>query len=223
MDAAAGRPPEIALVGDAALLVRLADALDLAANSRALSLAATLGARAAAGSGLGIPVPGHASVLVPFDPELTDEATVRAVIADAARASEPTRALAGALHEIPVRYGGPDGPDLAAVAAATGLAEGDVVRLHAGVEYRVLVLGFVPGFAYLGVLAHELELPRRASPRVRVPAGSIAISGRQSGIYPFAGPGGWHLLGRTDAWLWDPAADPPARFAPGDRVRFVPG
>jgi KipI family sensor histidine kinase inhibitor len=102
------------------------------------------------------------------------------------------------------------------------LAEADVIRLHAGVEYRVLVLGFVPGFAYLGVLPPELELLRRTEPRVRVPAGSVAISGRQCGIYPAEVPGGWHLLGRTEVPLWDAAADPPAFLAPGDRVRFVP-
>ena len=108
------------------------------------------------------------------------------------------------------------------MAAAVGLPEHEVVRLHASVEYRVLVLGFVPGFAYLGLLPPGLELPRRATPRVRVPAGSVAVTGRQSGVYPLDGPGGWHLLGRTDVPLWDPAADPPARLAPGDRVRFVP-
>ncbi|CAN5664833.1 hypothetical protein BH23CHL8_BH23CHL8_25590 [soil metagenome] len=120
-----------------------------------------------------------------------------------------------------MRYGGPDGPDLEAVARATGLTSDRVIELHAGTGYRVLMLGFAPGFAYLGTLPAGLELPRRPEPRLRVPAGSVAIAGRRTAVYPFATPGGWHLLGRTDATLWDPTSDPPHRLRPGDRVRFV--
>ncbi len=213
-------------VGDAALLVTLGDTLDLAVNARAARLASVLDGRHIAIPGLGAPVPGHASVLVPFDPEVADEPTIRAAVAAALDEIMATRgrvAARGVLHEIPVTYGGVDGPDLADVASATGLTERDVVRLHAGAEHHVLVLGFVPGFAYLGGLPAALELHRRAEPRVRVPAGSVAISGRQTGMYPFATPGGWHVIGRTAVRLWDPAADPPALLAPGDLVRFVPG
>ena len=215
-------------VGDAALLAILGDDLDLAANAVAQRLARALATRATTVTGLGLPVPGHASVLVPFDPDVIDEAFVGDLIAVALLEAEVAAATAGpaangALHEIRVRYGGDDGPDLADVAARTGLSEREVIRLHASVEYRVLVLGFVPGFPYLGLLPAALELPRRATPRVRVPAGSVAIAGRQCGIYPFATAGGWHLIGRTELSLWDAAADPPAALAPGDRVRFVPG
>jgi KipI family sensor histidine kinase inhibitor len=94
--------------------------------------------------------------------------------------------------------------------------------LHAGTLYRVFLLGFVPGFAYLGTLPERLALPRRAEPRARVPAGSVAIAGRQTAVYPFSTPGGWHLIGRTDDQLWDPARTPPARLRPGQSVRFVP-
>ncbi len=218
----AGSPLRIDPLGDAALLVTLGDVLDADLNARAQALAAALGTAGIVG--LGVPVPGHASVLVPFDPDVVGEALVRMAVEQCW--GTPSRAAAGiatgALHELPVRHGGESGPDLSAVAAATGLDTAEVVQLHAGVEYRVLVLGFVPGFAYRGVLPPELDLPRRATPRIRVPAGSVAISGRQSGVYPFDGPGGWHLIGRTDVPIWDPCADPPARFAPGDRVRFVP-
>jgi KipI family sensor histidine kinase inhibitor len=212
-------------VGDGALLVTLGDDLDLAVNARARRLATRLAVPGPLLQGVGVPVPGHASVLVTFDPELADEAAVRGAIHAALDAidDEPEGARdIGRLHELRVAYGGIDGPDLADVAAATGLTEHEVVRLHAGVEHRVLVLGFLPGFAYLGGLPVALELPRRPVPRVRVPAGSVAIAGLQTGIYPSATPGGWHLVGRTEAWLWDPAASPPARLAPGDRVRFVP-
>jgi len=208
-------------LGDAALLVTLGETLDPDANARARALAAGIGR--AGVPGLGVPVPGHASVLVPFEPEAIAEASVRAAIDSlwpAAALASADHDAPGRLHEFPVRYGGEAGPDLAAVAATTGLTEDEVVRLHGSVEYRVLVLGFVPGFAYLSGLPPALELPRRAVPRVRVPAGSVAISGRQGGIYPLDVPGGWHLLGRTDVTLWDPDVDPPARLAPGDRVRF---
>lgn len=216
-------PLRVEPMGEATLLVTLSDVLDAAANARARALAASLGA--AAVPGIGVPVPGHGSVLVPFDPETIDEAVVRAEVGarwDAAAGTGPDDDRPGTVHALPVRYGGADGPDLAAVAQATGLDEAAVVALHAAAEYRVLVLGFVPGFAYLGGLPAALELPRRAVPRVRVPAGSVAISGRQCGVYPLDSPGGWHLLGRTEAPLWTPTADPPARLAPGDRVRFVP-
>jgi KipI family sensor histidine kinase inhibitor len=219
-------------MGDAALLVTLGDALDPVLNARALGIATALEVARRRHPGIGGPVPGHASLLVPFDPDLVDESAVRTVIAAAeagvdagagfeAAGGPAGQRTTGTVHEIHVRYGGPDGPDLADVATATGLTEREVVALHAGVEHRVLVLGFQPGFAYLGGLPAALELPRRATPRVRVPAGSVAIAGRQTGMYPFATPGGWHVIGRTDARLWDPAADPPARLAPGDRVRFI--
>jgi KipI family sensor histidine kinase inhibitor len=220
----AARSPRVDRVGDAALLVTLGDALDLATSARALRVAAALEARRPRVPGLETIVPGHAGVLVTFDPDTCPEDALRAIVESAVSgaARGPIRAGAGALHEIPVAYGGEDGPDLAEVAARTGLAEAEVVRLHAGTEHRVLVLGFVPGFPYLGVLPPELELPRRATPRVRVPAGSVAIAGRQTGIYPADTPGGWHLIGRTGATLWDPRREPPALLAPGDRVRFVP-
>jgi KipI family sensor histidine kinase inhibitor len=124
--------------------------------------------------------------------------------------------------EVPVHYGGADGPDLPEVAERLGLSQGQVVEAHAGPTYRVRMLGFVPGFAYLATLPEVLALPRRAEPRTRVPGGSVAIAARQTAVYPFETPGGWHLIGRTDLSMWDIGRVPPARLAPGDRVRFVP-
>ena len=227
---AAGHAPRIDRLGDAALIVTLSDELDLRANAWARRAAAELAVRRAAVPGLGAAVPGHASVLVSFDPERCGEAALRSLLAtvlDATGRRETATgrretAADGVLHEIVVGYGGTDGPDLADVAARTGLSEDQVVALHSGVEYRVLVLGFLPGFPYLGVVPAPLDLPRRATPRLRVPAGSIAIAGRQTGIYPFESPGGWHLIGRTHAPLWDVQRDHPALLSPGDRVRFVP-
>jgi 5-oxoprolinase (ATP-hydrolysing) subunit B len=123
--------------------------------------------------------------------------------------------------EIPVRYGGDAGPDLAFVAARAGLSEGRAIDLHVAGEYVVSFLGFLPGFAYLDGLDAALTTPRRASPRVAVPRGSVAIGGRLTAVYPHASPGGWHLIGRTDLELFDAARSPAALLAPGDRVRFV--
>ena len=123
--------------------------------------------------------------------------------------------------EIPVHYGGEDGPDLQAVAAHTGLSVDEVVRRHAAAEYVVFFLGFQPGFAYLGGLDPTLDTPRRAAPRLEVPAGSVGIGGAQTGIYPAASPGGWQLIGRTRSALFDPTRDPPTLLQSGDRVRFT--
>ncbi len=216
-------PVRVERLGEAALLVVLEDRVDEAVNVRVLDLATALGSRRAATPGLGSPVPACGNLLVPFDPLIVDEATVRGVVA---AALEDPAAHEAAVDEdvitIPVRYGGADGPDLASVAAGARLTEDDVVRLHAGTEYRVFCVGFVPGFPYLGMLPEELAMPRRPTPRLRVPAGSVAIAGRQTGIYPAATPGGWHLVGWTDVAIWDPRRDPPALLRPGTRVRFRP-
>lgn len=209
-------------VGDAAILITLSDELDLEASRRARAVTRFLRAHPAEVAGLAV-TPGHASVLVAFDPERAPDAAVRGLVERAvAESAAPDVASSSRLHRIAVRYGSDDGPDLAEVAARCGLSEREVVARHSRVEYTVLVLGFVPGFPYLGILPPELDLPRRATPRVRVAPGSVAIAGRQTCVYPRATPGGWHLIGRTDATLWDPTADAPARLAPGDRVRFEP-
>ena len=122
-------------------------------------------------------------------------------------------------YNIPVTY---DGEDLEEVATRTGLTTKEVIAIHSSTTYRVLVIGFVPGFAYLGQLDPRLVLPRRESPRKRVPPGSVAIAEAQTGIYPSATPGGWHLIGTTAAKLFDPAEERPAKFAVGDRVQFIP-
>lgn len=126
------------------------------------------------------------------------------------------------LIEIPVVYGQSAGPDLAVVARHCGLSEKQVVELHASVEYVVWFLGFQPGFPYLGGLPEQLHTPRRAEPRVTVPAGSVGIGGAQTGIYPLATPGGWQLIGRTSMALFNPKNADPVLLRPGDAVRFVP-
>jgi KipI family sensor histidine kinase inhibitor len=158
-------------------------------------------------------VPGHSTVLVVGDVPPAE------LLAAAERAlAEPDDRGEFATVEIPVLY---DGPDLDEVAALTGLSRDEVIALHAGATYTVAFLGFAPGFAYLVGLDPRLEVSRRAEPRVRVPAGAVAIAGPYSGVYPRESPGGWRLLGSADVAMFDPGRTPPALLAPGDRVRFI--
>lgn len=164
-------------------------------------------------------VPGDGSLLVVLRPGADVSEALREAID---RPLDSEAALAGVLHEIPVVYGGAAGPDLETLAARARLDAAGFAARHAGVEYTVAFLGFQPGFPYLRGLPAELEAPRRATPRVRVAAGSVAIGGAYTGIYPASGPGGWQIIGRTSAVLFDAARPDPALLLPGDRVRFVP-
>jgi KipI family sensor histidine kinase inhibitor len=168
--------------------------------------------------GIGELVPAYTTIAVWYDPLVRGQQELaQELVARAAAAPDPSEQLASREWRVPVRY---DGPDLAEVADRTGLSVADVIARHTGRTYEVYLLGFVPGFAFLGELDPSLVLPRRSPPRQRVPAGSVAIAGAQTGIYPLETPGGWHLLGRTDLELFDPMRDPPALFRVGDRVRF---
>lgn len=167
-------------------------------------------------------VPGIETLLVEFDPLAVDGAELESQLASRVAGLDERPAPAGRHRSIPVVYGGEFGPDLDDVARLTGLAPGEVTRLHASTDLVVEILGFAPGFPYLGTLPAELEVPRFATPRTVTPAGAVAIAGRRSGIYPAQLPGGWRVIGRTPVSLFDARRDPPAYLAPGDRVRFVP-
>jgi KipI family sensor histidine kinase inhibitor len=230
----------IAPFGDAAVLITLErvaggeavvvdDEAEFALAARAQAIAAILDEARSATRGLGRAIPAASSVLLPFDPlvfELDDAIGLgrRA----AAQAEATTRPHVGTDDRdelaivVPVRYGGDEGPDLAVVAERAGLTPADVVELHAGARYRVLFLGFAPGFGYLGGVPEAIATPRRANPRDRVPAGSVGIAGRQTAIYPRSMPGGWQLIGRTDLVLFEPDRPEPALLRPGATVRFVP-
>lgn len=223
-------PPVIRSLGDAAILVELGTEVDLAVNRRVRALADRVAAATSAVPGWGVPIPGAASLLVPVDPldpgvgaaaarlrEILDEGG--RVARKRAAAKAPDGDGDGAILEIPTRY---DGPDLEAVAEMTGLSPEAIAERHAATTYTTLFLGFVPGFGYLGPLPAELAVPRRPVPRTNVPAGSVAIAGAQTAVYPIDSPGGWWLIGRTATTLWDPAREPPALLRPGRLVRFVP-
>lgn len=166
-------------------------------------------------------VMGPGSVAVYFSLERLSPEQVREAVRRVAARASPV-APAGRTHTLPVWYGGTDGPDLAEVARQVGLPAREVALLHASGPYRVRNLGFLPGFPYLAGLPPRLHVPRRATPRPRVPAGSVAIAGEMTGIYPQESPGGWHLLGRTPVCLFDVRRSPPALLLPGDTVRFDP-
>ena len=169
-------------------------------------------------------VPGYATVTVYYRPWATSYDALCGALARLARkhGQDIDEESAPRLMEIPVCYGGEFGPDLDDVAAAQDLTPAQVIRRHSRPRYLVYFLGFQPGFAYLGGLPPSLATPRRATPRTSVPVGSVGIAGVQTGIYPLATPGGWQIIGRTPLWLYDPARQPPALLAPGDRVKFIP-
>jgi antagonist of KipI len=202
--------------GDSALLLELDDVIDPAINARAIATAGAV--RRAAIAGVRDVVPTYRSVAVHFDPLVTDVSALRGVLAGAVVSSvagDEARTVV-----VPVQYGGEAGPDLRAVAAFAGIAPDDVVARHTGGIYRVFMLGFLPGFAYMGSVHESIAMPRHPTPRLKVAAGSVGIAGRQTGIYPRQSPGGWQIIGRTSARLFDPTGSPSALLRPGDSVRF---
>ncbi|MDE2085141.1 MAG: 5-oxoprolinase subunit PxpB [Xanthomonadaceae bacterium] len=219
-------PPRIEALGDCALLILCGDGIDASINARALAIAHTV--EAARLPGVLDVAPAYASVCVRYEPGEWIGADAQSPFERLAGRLSPLvdnaasgAATAAGFIEIPVTYGGESGPDLDAVAAHARLSREAVIALHSGADYRVAMLGFTPGFAYLLGLPAALHMPRRATPRTRVPAGSVAIGGAQTGVYPRETPGGWHLIGRTTLDLFDPARDPPALLVPGTRVKFV--
>ncbi len=209
-------------LGDSAVLVRLGEAIDERALRLVLSACARLEAEPIAG--VREVVPAFNTLAVHYDPARVGDAepyaTVVSLLERRLTELEAMPLPPARLVEIPVVYGGAAGPDLSVVAAHAGMSPDDVARTHAAGKYLVHMIGFAPGFPYLGGLDPRLACPRRATPRTAVPAGSVGIGGRQTGIYPLASPGGWQIIGRTPLVLFDPAREPPALLRPGDRVRF---
>jgi inhibitor of KinA len=206
--------------GDAALLVEFPARIDPAVSSRAVALARAIKSRCAAS--VRDIVVGYSSVTVYFDPLHLDATALEADLRQAALALPDRATEDGALIDVDVCYGGEFGPDLADVAAFAKATEDEVIRLHSATTYRVYLVGFVPGFPYMASVHPRLALPRRTTPRTRVPAGSVAIAAGQTGIYPIETPGGWHLIGRTGVKPYDASRAKPFLFRPGDHVRFHP-
>lgn len=207
--------------GDAMLLVEFEPVIDPLVNQRAIELGGRLRDRRLVG--VRDVVPGYCSLGVHFDPLRTNLAALEEAITEDGQAVSTVDELPPPRqHEIEVEYGGAAGPDLDGVAAFAGCSADEVIARHAAATYRVYMLGFVPGFAYLGRVDRRIAAPRHRVPRERVAAGSVGIAGEQTGVYPLATPGGWQLIGRTSAVMFDPNRTPASLLSPGDAVRFVP-
>lgn len=207
----------IVAMGDSCLSIVFKETIDPAINARCIAIAASL----ASNAGLRDVVPTYNAVTVHFDPLHTDrnslERELRRLAADesvvAEREPKPV--------EIAVTYGGESGPDLASVAEFGGCSEQDAVRLHTGTVYRVYMIGFLPGFAYMGSVDPRIAMPRLETPRMRVAEGSVGIAGVQTGIYPCETPGGWRIIGRTATKMFDPTRTDPFLLKAGARVKFA--
>jgi KipI family sensor histidine kinase inhibitor len=204
--------------GDSALLLELDEVINVSVNARVVAIAAAV--RRAALPGVRDVIPTYRSVAVHFDPLSIDVETVRDTLRRSAADATPD-ASEGKTVVIPVQYGGDMGPDLRDVAAFAGMSADEVVARHTAARYRVFMLGFLPGFAYMGSVDEAIAMPRHATPRLKVPGGSVGIAGRQTGVYPRESPGGWRLIGRTPVSLFSPHRVPASLVAPGDTVRFV--
>ncbi len=204
-------------LGDSALLISFGEVIDEEVNDRVHALARAI--EKAKFEWLVEVVLAYSSLAVIYNAMLVDFEGVKKAIQElefSAKRSE------GKTVEIPVVYGGEYGPDLEFVARHTGLSVDEVIEIHSKPVYRVYFLGFLPGFAYLGGMDERIATPRLEKPRLKVPAGSVGIAGKQTGIYPLESPGGWRLIGRTPLRLFNPKQEPPTLLQPGDRVKFVP-
>lgn len=208
--------------GDRALVADFGNVISEDVNRKVNALKKSLSAEKAAGVREMIPT--YRSLLVEYNPsmitmqELSRRIEAAAAELDGAVAdAEKKRVL-----EIPCCYGGKYGEDLAGMAELTGLSEKEIIDIHAGTEYRVYMLGFLPGFVYLGGMDERIAAPRLKTPRVSIPAGSVGIGGSQTGVYPMASPGGWRLIGMTPTPFYDPASENPVLCEAGDYIRFVP-
>jgi inhibitor of KinA len=211
--------PRFLAAGERALVVEFGDRIDRRLSGAVLRLDALL--RSERPHGIVETVPTFRSLMIYYDPLATSRAELESAIRSRiGGGGEPVRTAR--LWHVPVCYEGAFAPDLSEVAARLGLAPEAVVSLHSGADYHIYMLGFLPGFPYMGDLPEALALPRRAEPRLSVPAGSVAIALQLTAIYPYESPGGWHLIGMTPIRLFDAARPRPALFAPGDAVRFEP-
>lgn len=211
--------PHILPLGDSAILIQLGDEIDLLINRRVHALANLI--ETSRVDGIIETVPAYATLLVQYDPLLISFTKIKDFLRRKLSQTEETAARKPRQIEVPVRYGGEYGMDLESVARHLRLGIEDVIRIHSERTYTVFMMGFTPGFPYMGKLDDALIMPRRESPRTRVPAGTVAIAGSQTGIYPLDSPGGWQLIGWTPFRLFDPEAESPFLFSPGDEVKFI--
>ena len=211
--------PRFRLGGDRALYIEVGDAISPEVNRRVKGLLDAIDE--AAIEGVEALAPTYRSILVYYDPLKIPLEELKQRLSDLGRALPDASSSEARIFEIPTLYGGEFGPDLDFVASHTGLSPEEVIRIHAGTDYLVYMVGFNPGFPYLGGMSEKIAAPRLETPRVKIPAGSVGIAETQTGIYPLESPGGWRLIGRSPLKMFDPSRDPPALVEAGDLVRFV--
>ncbi len=212
--------PRFLPAGDTALIVEFGDSIDPATNRRVHKL--LLAIERSGMAGIVELVPTYRSLLVAYDPLAVELGALRARLEHLAGQLDEAPSPPPRVVDIPTAYGGEFGPDLAFVATHNGLREEEVVQIHTSTEYLVYMMGFSPGFAYLGGMSERIATPRLKTPRTAIPAGSVGIAQQQTGIYPTESPGGWQLIGRTPVSLFDAARHPPVLVEAGDFIRFVP-
>jgi KipI family sensor histidine kinase inhibitor len=211
--------PRFLPLGDRALCIELGDSISEATNRWVHGLSREIGSLGARGV-LEV-VPTYRSLVVYYDPQSISYADLTSRIGEIEGPQGDGEAVAARLVEIPTLYGGEYGPDIGDVAEHNGISEAEVIDIHLGADYLVYMMGFLPGFPYLGGMSERIATPRLKTPRSAIPAGSVAIAERQTGIYPVESPGGWRLIGRTPISLFDPGREPPVEIEPGDYLRFV--
>jgi KipI family sensor histidine kinase inhibitor len=204
--------------GDRAIVASFGETISEELNAAVLGLDRSL--KEDSITGVVETVPTYRSLLVYYDPTKLRYWRLERELAKRSRSLSSVASRSGRTIEIPVRYGGDYGEDLSDVARYCGLSEAEVIARHSGRDYRIYMLGFLPGFAYLGGMDLSLATPRLDMPRKAIPAGSVGIGGEQTGIYPLASPGGWRLIGRTPLKPYDPRREPPILYRPGDFIRF---
>jgi inhibitor of KinA len=210
----------VVTAGDSVLIVEFEERIDAVVNARAIAVSDAI--QAAGLTGVRDVVPTYRSVAVYFDPLRVDYDQLCTLLDREAAQPAPDASAPRVPLRIPICYGGDLGPDLDAVASFAKLSADEVVRLHSARTYRVFMLGFVPGFPYMGIVDERIAAPRHSTPRVRVPIGSVGIAGVQTGIYPAETPGGWQLIGRTPVKPFDPSRAEPFLLKAGDAVQFYP-
>ena len=211
--------PRIAPLGDSSALVQLGDEIDFSINQRVHTLANLIDASAL--DGIIETVPAYGTLLVHYDPLILSYAQVKNYLRARIAQVEESDSRKPRQVEVPVRYGGEFGPDLDFVASHCNLQIDDVIHIHSEQTYTIFMMGFTPGFPYMGKLDDSIITPRLQTPRTRVPAGTVAIAGSQTGIYSIDSPGGWQLIGWTPLKLFAPESDSPFLFSPGDKVKFL--